>query len=271
MTATATTAPAAVGSRARYTRVGALGLVLAALGPLTFFAAGLFAGLPLSEGIFFLVTAGIALLGAALVWWLGTVGKILGIVASLLVGAALFWTAFGLAFPASVVDFVPGVLVPMGVLLGISGSVAAIVARRRGRMDVVASPGESQIMRAALAIALLAVVVSATLTMLSRTSVSADSAAATSTMTNFEFAEGTYTVTAGEPATIRVHNSDPVVHDFAVPALGVEAVTVLPGSSQLIEISGDPGTYVIYCTLHSDTSDSDPDPADNMVASLVVE
>lgn len=270
MTATTTAAPAAARSRARYTRVAALGLVLAALGPATFFVAGLAAGLPMEDGVFFLITSGVALLGAALVWWLGTVGKILGVIVSLLVGLALFWTVFGLAFPSSVIDFVPGVLVPLGVLLGLGGSIAAIVARRRGNLDELATTGEQRIMRIALAIALLAVVVSGVLTVTSRSSVAVESAAVSSTMSNFAFSEGTYEVAAGEPTTIRVHNSDPVVHDFAVPELGVEAVTVLPGSDGLVELTAPAGSYTVYCTLHSDPSATDASEGD-MVATLVAE
>ncbi len=214
---------------------------------------------------FFGIVAAIGFAGAAAVWWLGTIGKILGIVASVLVGGALFWMVFGLAYPASVMDFVPGVLLPLGVVTGLGGSAAAIVAKRRGRTG--ATRAETRIVVSVFAIAVLAAVASGILSVTSRTSVEAPAGAVTSEMRDFVFAEGTYTVAAGQPATIVVHNADPVTHDFTIPELGISQV-VLPGSDAAIELAAPPGTYTIYCTLHSDTSVADPAQA-GMAATLV--
>lgn len=267
-TATASTT-AGVRSRARYTRVAALGLALAATAPLIFIVAGLAAGLPTSDLGFFAVFLVVPAIVAALVWRFGIWAKVLGVLVSLAMGLMLFWVAFGLGFPSSFVDFVPGLLLPVGVLMGLGGSIAAIVAKARGRVGTEPTPGERRITTTVLAVVALAAVVSGILSFTGRSSVDASTAAASSTMREFAFEEASYEVAAGD--TIAVHNSDPVVHDFAVPGLGIEPVTVLPGSSQLVEIGGDPGSYVIYCTLHSDTSNPDPDPADgDMVASLVV-
>lgn len=65
----------------------------------------------------------------------------LAIVAGILVGLAAFWMMSGLAYPARVVDFAPGVLLPLGLLRGIGGSVAGIVTRNRAPEEDVAAGG----------------------------------------------------------------------------------------------------------------------------------
>jgi hypothetical protein len=110
-TRTAEAEPAPQG-KARWSRLAALGLVLAGLGPLLFLVAGVFWGLDVSEDIpFFGITGALALIAAFLVARFGTWAKVVGIVVALLLGLALFWTAFGLASPTSFFDFVPGLLV----------------------------------------------------------------------------------------------------------------------------------------------------------------
>lgn len=48
------------------------------------------------------------------------------------------------------------------------------------------------------------------------------------------------------------------------------AVTVLPGAEEVVEVqAAKPGTYLIYCTLHSDTSADTVDP-ESMMATLTV-
>jgi plastocyanin len=265
MTVTAE-APAAIVARGRsaYTRLGAVGLGLGALAPLTFVIAGLVTGVPISDLMFFLITAAILLAGAAAVWWLGMVGKVLGIVAGVLVGFALFWMAFGLRFPAAFVDFVPGVLLPLGLLLGVGGSIAGIASRKRPGPTWV----ETRLVAGALGLVVLAAAASAVITLVSRTTIEPPAGAVTSTMEQFEFVEGTYEVQAGQPTTIVVHNADPAVHDFTIPALGI-AETINPGSDAAITLTAEPGTYTIYCTLHSDTGVADPEAA-GMAARLVV-
>lgn len=239
-----------------------------ALAPLIFFVAGLAAGLPVSEGAIFAVFTVLLLAAAGLVWRFGTWAKIVGLLLALLTAFMGFWIAFGLAFPAAFVDFVPGLLLPVGLLMAVAGSVAGIVAKRRGRTSAEVTAGERRLATTVLTIVVLAAAVSGALSLTSRNVVDGAAAAASATMHNLEFAEDGYEVAAGE--TIAVHNSDPFVHDFAVPGLGIEPVIILPGSSQLIEIGGDPGTYTIYCTLHSDPSATDASEGD-MVATLIVE
>ena len=259
-------------ARAGYARVAALGLVFIALVPISFIVGILAYGGSLAEdGAFFGGVAVIALVGAALVWKLGLVGRILGLVASVLAGGAIFWSVFGLFAPASIADFVPAVLWLLGILMGIGGSVASLVSGRGGRTRVEASPGERRILRVATGIVALAVVFSAVMTFTGRTSVDAAAAAGAVPVGyfDFEFAEETYTATAGEPVKFVVHNGDSFVHDFTVPALDVEPVAINPGSDKLVEFTAPAGTYLMFCSLHSDITDTEV--GINMAATLVVE
>src|SRR5687768_2426397 len=94
--------------RARWSGLAALGLVLAALGPLLMLVGGFLWGLEIGDEVmFFGVTAAIGLIGAFFVARFGTWAKVLGIVAGVLMAMSLFWTAFGLFTPNSFFDFVP--------------------------------------------------------------------------------------------------------------------------------------------------------------------
>lgn len=266
MTATAT-ATVTTGKRARsvYTRVEVLGLVLVALTPAVMVMAGLLAGLDLSEAGFLLVPLAAALVGAGLVWRFGTWAKVVGIVLSLGAAMMMFWAAFGLAYPSSFADFVPGVTLPIGVVLGIGGGIAAVA--RRKHMETGATEGERRIILGAVGLVVIAAVVSGALHVVGKTTADASGAAATATMSDFEFAPNNYELASGE--MILVHNSDPFVHTFTVPELGIDR-TVLPGSKQLIEVTGDAGTYTIYCRPHADLDEKNLEDA-GMAASLTVE
>jgi plastocyanin len=270
-TVAAPTTVANVKARPVYTRVAALGLLFIAATPIFFTIAGLLAGQSLAEeGVFFAIVAVGALVGATLVWRLGLPGRIAGIVFSLLAGMAMFWTAFGLAAPAAFADFVGGVLLPSGVLMGLGGSIAAIVSARKGRVATEATRGESRIMMIAVGLLALAILFSGIMTLTGKTTVDAAAAegATAVAFSSFKFVDDTYTVPAGETKMV-VHNSDAFVHDFAIPALGVDPVVVNPGSEKLVEFSAEPGTYIMFCTLHSNTSS---DTAEGqMAATLVVE
>jgi hypothetical protein len=116
-------------AHAKWTRFAALGLVMVGLGPFLMVTAALIWGLDVAADLpFFLTLAILPWVAAFLVWRFGTWAKIVGIVVALAGIAAMFWTAFGLAAPASFFDFVPGLLVVPGALIDIVGSVAAIVA-----------------------------------------------------------------------------------------------------------------------------------------------
>lgn len=250
-----------------YTRTAALGLLLIAAAVAVVGAA---AALRAPEELLFFGT--VALLGAAaalVVWRAGTWGKVLGIVVTLGAAMTMFWLLFGLAFPASFLDFVPAVLFLVGVVLSIGGNVAALRAGRRQHATRNASGGERRIERIAFGIVAVAVVVSGALFLVGRESVGpAVAAEATNVeMVGFEFAPTEIEVAAGGQLVVR--NADPFVHDFVVPSLGI-AQTVIPGNDVLIPVDGDvaPGRYDVYCTLHSDGS-LPPEDA-GMAATLVV-
>ncbi len=265
-TATATTNLATEkGTRSVYTRVEVLGLVLIALTPMVMVTAGVLAGLDLSEAGFLFIPMALGVIGAGLVWRFGTWAKALGLVLSLAATALMFWAVFGLAYPNSFADFVPGVTFSLGVLLGIGGGIAALV--RRKRLETEATAGERRIIQVAVGIVAVAVVASGALHLLGRTTADAAGAAATATMADFEFTPASYEVASGD--SVLVHNSDPFVHTFTVPELGIDQ-TILPGSRQLIEITADAGTYTIYCRPHSDMDETNVEDA-GMAASLTVQ
>lgn len=256
----------------RYTRVQVLGLVLGGA-TITLVSAIALTSDPASLGeilTFFAPVALVLLVAAWLTWRYGTWARVVGIVASLAAGVMLFWTVFGLAAPDSFVDFAAGVGVPLGVLLGIGGGIAAIVASRRGHVHAEAAHGEQLVVRGVIAVVALALAASGILTFLARSSV--DPAVASSAtvvdMTGFEFEPLQIQVAAAD-ARLVVTNSDAFLHDLTVPALDA-SVRVTPGSSELLDLSGAAsGTYAVYCTLHSDTSEEDPAEA-GMAATLII-
>jgi plastocyanin len=262
------TAPAAAAVpagrvKARWARVGTLGLTLLAAAQVMLFVAAFF--LFSEEIAFFAIPTGIAVVAAFLAWRFGTWANVVGILATLFVGAMTFWLVFGLFAPQSFLDFVPGILFVLGVVLSLFGNIGAIV--KRGSLEPTASPGERRVERVALGIVVLAVVASGALALTSRTAVDAAAAAGATpvAMTGFAFEPETITASGD---TLLVRNSDPFVHDIAIPALGVEATVVNPGSEVLIEL-GDAGagTYTVYCTLHS-SGDEDGPQDDAMVGLL---
>ena len=254
-------------ARAVGTRVAVTGLILAGLVPFTYLVAGTIAGLGGGDTFFFIIGAAVAATAAFLVWRFGTWAKAVGILATLFVGMTVFWSVFGLAYPASVVDFLPGVMAPLGILLGIGGSITALVKRKR--KVAVAGAGERTVIFVAAGLSALALLASATLHLAGGTSVDpAEASGATQvTMATFEFTGGPVRVEAGETTTILVRNDDPIVHTFTIDALGVDEV-VLPGSEKLVRFTADEGTYVLYCKPHSDPDDPDPD-TDDMATHLI--
>lgn len=251
--------------RPTYTRIALTGLLLLAAAPGLMVALALATGLSGDELAMFAVAAALLATTAFLVWRFGTWAKALAIAIALLAGFGGFWLAFGLAYPASFGDFIPAVLFITGMLLAVGGSVAAIV--KRNDLRVEATPREQRIVTGAVAVVALAAIASAGLWMVSRAAVDATAASAASTMKDFAFEEEAYELSGGD--TLVVHNADGFVHDFTVHDLGI-AETVLPGSDALIEVPNEPGTYTIYCTLHSSPEATDAADGD-MVATLTVE
>lgn len=256
---------------AAYTRVATAGLLLVSAVSAFQLLLGAIAGMDLAEGLTFLgPMIVVPLLVAGLVWRFGIWAKVVGILIAALAAFMTFWVVFGLSYPGSLGDFVPAVAFPLGVLLAVGGSIAAIVAKRRGHIATTATPGEKRLIGAALAIVVLAVAGSVVTGFVQRDATAADADAdLTATLGDFEFAEGTYEAAAGE--TIRVHNTDAFTHTFTVPELGIDEL-VLPGAYALVEIPDDAagGTYTVYCEPHSDISEPDPEKA-GMAGTLVIE
>jgi plastocyanin len=253
--------------KARWSRLAALGLVLAALGPILFLVAGVFWGLDVSEDVgFFGITGALGLIAAFLVARFGTWAKIVGIVVALLLALALFWTAFGLFSPTSFFDFVPGLLVIPGVLIAIVSCIAAIVARRRGHVTPAATGGERRALRIVVGVVVILAVLSGIATAATRSTADESDADATVVLKDFEYDSEEYQLEAG--SSVFVRNDDPFLHTFTVDDLDIdEALTV--GSETLIEIPSEPGTYVVYCRPH--TSDPDDPSDDDMAATLTIE
>lgn len=248
---------------ARWTRLAAVALVLVAAGPLLMLGAGIGFGLSIGDELAFLViTAGIALAGALLVWRFGTWAKVVGILCAAAVAVMLFWTAFAVVVPASFFDFVPGFLVIPGAILTIVSCLAAIVAGRRGHRARRADDRERASVVAVLVIVVLAAGASALATLAAQAG-ERGPADATVVMRDFEFTESVYDVASGTRFGIR--NDDPFMHTFTVDALDVD-VTVTPGSRKVVRVSGQPGEYVLYCRPHTGTP-ADPGEGD-MAATL---
>lgn len=255
-----------------YTHVAAAGLALVALAPIVMLIVALVSGVSVPG--FLYVAMVVPLIAAALAWRFDWWASIVALVVTLVAVAGLFWLAFGITIPAAFGDFVPGVAFVTGVVLALGGSIAALVQHRRGNLTAGVSPRERRIISGAGALVLVAALVSAVISVVGGLG-GADPAAAAGgtpvTMADFQFAEGTYEITAGQDTALVVHNSDGFAHDIAIPQLGVEAQTVLPGQDSVVDLAGaEPGTYTVYCTLHSDVSETDPETA-GMAATLVVQ
>jgi plastocyanin len=256
--------------KARWTRLAVLGLLLAAAGPLLLTVATVIWSVDTGENLAFFLPVGlIGLIGAYLLWRFGTWGRIAGIVTAVLVGGAVFWTAFGLAEPSSFFDFVPGVLVVPGILLAISCAIAALVASRRGHLTTAAIGGERRGIQIALTVVAALAVLSGVLTVTGVENVDAADRAAADLevlLSDIEFDQEEYTVAGG--STVYIRNDDPIHHTFTIEALDVDE-KLGPGSKKIVEIPPEPGTYVLYCKPH--TMDTDDPEEDDMAATLTVQ
>lgn len=254
------------GAHARWTRFAVLGLVMVGLGPFLMVTAALIWGLDVAADLpFFLSLAILPWVAAFLVWRFGTWAKIVGIVVALAGIAAMFWTAFGLAAPASFFDFVPGLLVVPGALIAIVGSVAAIVAGRRGHRTASREGGERRAINVVVAAVAGLALVSAVLTVAGRSTVEVTEADATVTLKDFEYDRSAYEMSSGSRVVVR--NDDPFLHTFTVDELGID-VELGPNSSAAVDLPADPGTYVVYCRPH--TADPDDPGEDDMASTLTV-
>jgi plastocyanin len=252
--------------RARWTRLAMVGFAMALAGPVLMVVAGLLGGVDVEP--FFLIVSAIALCGLVLSTIRSVVARVVAAVAALLVGMALFWTAFGLMSMAAFFDFVPGILVLPGVLVAIGATIASIRAMRRGDFTLATDGRERSVVVGILGMVLILTAASAVLTATSRTTARAADADELVVMDNFGFDPEDLEVAAG--STILVKNDDPFLHTFTVDELDID-VEVGPGSSKLVQLpsGADEGDYVLYCEPH--TSDPDDPSDDDMAGTLVVE
>ncbi|MEZ0235868.1 MAG: hypothetical protein ACAH81_13095 [Actinomycetota bacterium] len=252
--------------KARWTRLAALGLFMVGLAAFLMIAASLIWGVDVADDLpFFLSLVIVPWIAAVLVWRFGTWAKVVGIVVGLASIGAMFWTAFGLAAPASFFDFVPGLLVVPGALIAIVASTGAIVANRRGHGTPTSEGGERRAITAVVAVVGVLAALSAVLTVVGRSTVDTPDGATTVSLGNFEYDRPVYELPGGSQVVVR--NDDPFLHTFTVDELGID-VELGPNGSALVDIPNDSGTYVLYCRPHTMNPD-DPGP-DDMAASLTV-
>lgn len=266
MQANGSTSAPAHRALARWTRLAALGLTMVGLGPFLMVAAALIWGLDVATDLpFFLTLTFLPWVAAFLVWRFGTWAKVLGIVVALAGIAAMFWTAFGLAAPASFFDFVPGLLVVPGAITAIVGCVAAIVAGRRGHRTEAREGGERRAITVIVAVVAGLSLVSAVLTVAGRSTAEVTEADATVTLKDFEYDRSSYELAGGSRVVVR--NDDPFLHTFTVDELGID-LELGPNSSEAVDLPAEAGTYVVYCRPH--TADPDDPGEDDMASTLTV-
>jgi plastocyanin len=253
-------------TKPRWTRLASLGLFMIGLAAFLMIAASLVWGVDVADDLpFFLSLVIVPWVAAFLVWRFGTWAKVVGILVALASLGAMFWTAFGLAVPASFFDFVPGLLVVPGALIAIGASIGAIVARRRGHEVSARAGNEGRAISSVVVVVGVLAALSAVLTVAGRSTVETPEGAATVTLGNFEYDRSEYELSGG--SQVVVSNDDPFLHTFTVDDLDID-VELGPNGSVLVDIPAEAGTYVVYCRPHTIDPD-DPGP-DDMAASLTV-
>jgi plastocyanin len=252
--------------RARWTDLATLGLLLSASGAILLLVAIAVFGLNPDERPFLLIVGGVAIVGTVLVRRFGAWGKVVGCVVALGLLMSLFWTAFGLSSFPSFFDFMPAVLVVPGAILALAACTSSIVAGRRGHRAAAAAGGERTAIRIAIALVVVLAVASGLLTLTGRSTVGASGFESTVVMKSFKFNGESYVLRPG--TTVLVRNDDPFVHTFTVDALGINKRTN-PGDRLLVRVPAHPGTFILYCTLHT-SNPTNPKP-DDMAAKVVIQ
>jgi plastocyanin len=259
-------------SRPFYTRLAALGFGLIALMALLYLGFALLGvHSDTAEVVFVSVILVIGLLIAGALLRFGAWAQVLaGLLALALFLLVVPFSIFDLQHPESAGDFVPIVLLIVGSVFGLVGSVVSLIQRWRHTLRVRATPAEALAVKAILAALALLALVSLGLTAVSRTSLSAESKAnaVSVEITSFDFNPNRVVVKTGETVRLVVTNNDPTLHTFTLPKAGVD-VSVPPGSEKLVEFKAPaPGEYRWYCIPHSDPG---PNGRTGMVGLLVVQ
>ena len=250
----------AVGGRSFYARVSALGFGLIALAGVVVLVLGLTSGNGGDSGggaVFGLVFVAVGLLVAGLVWRFGRWALILAAVLALaLLGLVGPFSLFSLGHPESARDFIPIMLALAGALLGLVGSVVAIVQWRRGTARASGTRTERLALGVTLGAVAGAVVLSTILTLVGNPAVSAEARASATSMVirNFTYTPILMQVKSGETVRLVLKNDDPTLHTFTLPRAGVD-VSVPPGGERIVEFKApSSGEYQWYCIPHSDGS-----------------
>lgn len=237
-----------------YARVAALGFGLVALTGVVVVILGLAngsAGETVGFAVAFII---VGLLVAGAVWRFGSWALVLAAVFSLaLLGLVGPFSLFSLSHPESATDFVPVVLMLVGAILGLIGSVVALIQGRRGTLRESATSTERSVLGIALGAVALAVLLSLVLTATSRTTVSAQAktGAAVVGMKNYAFAPNSMQAKAGDAVRVLVKNDDTTMHTFTLVQAGVD-VAIPPGSEKIVEFKAPgAGVYQWYCIPHS--------------------
>ncbi len=245
--------------RSFYARISALGFGLIALTGVVVLVLGL-AGGGAEEGLgFALVFIVVGLLVAGAVWRRGRWALVLAAVLSLaLLGLVGPFSLFSLSHPESATDFIPVLLLLAGALLGLIGSIVAIVQGRRRTLRASANNSERLVLGTVLGAVAVAVLLSIVLTFTSRSGVSAEAKTGASSMQmkNYMFAPNIVQVKAGDTVRLVIKNDDSTLHTITLPLVGVD-VSLPPGSEKVVEFEAPPpGVYLWYCIPHSNVNGS---------------
>ena len=223
-------------SRRLYTRVAVVGLLLYALVSLVFTVLSMIDG-EASTVLTFIISIVLTVIFAGLMWRFGSWALVLAALWGFL---NLFWgwlLILSLSYPNSFFDFVLPLLLTVGALLIVVGTILAFVQQRRGTVRTVSSRAERRTF-GAVAVALLALsVLSGSLHIAGLTTVSpeVEAGAIVVDMKNSSLVPERLEIPVGETARIVVKNNDFFVHTFEIEELGVKH-TILPFSELLIEL-----------------------------------
>lgn len=191
-----------------------------------------------------LLVAAIAALLVLTIKW----GEWAALIISVLLWMFTFWSVFVLQGIGSMFDFTFGLLLTVGKLVALIGSIAAIANRSAPKLEF-GSLGRG-ILRGGLALMAMLIVLSAILTVTGRESVS-DAKQAGSLyvdMKDIEFSPDKIDLASGQTKVL-VHNSDRTGHTFTIDKLKIDEV-ITPGSETLVTIDAKPGSYKLSCEFH---------------------
>ena len=225
-------------ARPAYTRVAIVGLFLYALVSLVFAVLSMIDGEASTVGVFIILVV-LSAIFAGLLWrfgsWALVLAAIWGFLNLLLSGGLLL--GISLRYPNSFFDFVLPLLLTVGALLAVVGTIIAFVQQRRGTIRTTVPRTERRTF-GAIAVALLAMsVLSGSLHIAGLTTVAVqdEEGAIVVEMKNSHLAPNRLEIRVGETARIVVKNNDFFVHTFEIEDLRVE-YTILPFSELLIEL-----------------------------------